>query len=147
MILNLIKTKRLQNLERSMSTCEPHAILMVHPSSSINFKTNWKQTRERDTVKSILSQGGEVSCFCCWIVKIIKQLFILGLHWLDVRPRAKTPTSCCCLSTHFWLQMQIQHPGTRKINKYIFTILHCCVPDFKYVRFVWHGNHWVYLKI
>lgn len=67
--------------------------------------------------------------------KINNQLFILGLHWLDVKPQAKTLTSCRSLNTHF--RLQIQQPGTRKINKYIFTILHCNAPDFKYVRFIW----------
>lgn len=144
MILNLIKTKWLQNPARSMSTCEPHAILMLQPRSSIHLKSNWKETRER--VKNILSQGAEVSRFRCWIIRIDNQLFILGLHWLDVKPQETTPTSCCCPDTRLTAAAD-PTPSTRKLNKYIFTILHCNVPDFKYVRFLWHGNHWLYLKM
>lgn len=64
----------------------------------------------------------------------------LCISWM-LQLQAKTLLSHHWLNTHFWLQVQIQHSGTRKINKYIFTILHYNVPDFKYVRFLWHGNH------
>lgn len=64
--------------------------------------------------------------------RISYQLFILGLHWLDVKTSISSPR---LINTH--LRLRIEQPGVRRINKYISTILHCNAPDFKYVRFLW----------
>lgn len=120
MKLNLIKTKQLQNLAHSMSTCEPHAILDGTP-------TKFNQCKNKlDIRKGVQSKPHWVSevksvVFAAQSVKINDQLFVLGLYWLDVKPRAKkTPTSRRCLDTGFWLRMHIQHPGKIKINKQLY---------------------------
>lgn len=109
-----------------MSTREPHA--MFTPKKLNSFK-NKKQKGEISNIKrysqKVETWGNMVSRFCC----VSTDCLLIHEENTDLQvtaSRKKTTTKKNMLDLH---------PATRMKNKYIYTIPHCNVPDFKYVRF------------